>query len=233
MPSLDSLFNKFDMFGSSVPRMTIEGKSQVGTGVGFCITVFVAVIMTLFGSLQWFIIQTGANPQISISETTGAFISADDGLKLQEDFFFAFTVQHTISKKVLYDESLVRFIAVISEGDGIKQYQKKLEVGVHKCNATDFDKMSPPVSGSKHRINAMKDSDALFCFDQYDVRGKKIEPEFYGIDDNSAHRRIEFIFMPCLTYSNLNVTMGRPHHDHNIKCKGSLDNFMDIKLETE
>ena len=47
---MESLFNRYDMFGASVPSLTIEGKSQVGTGVGFLVTLLVAVTMTLYGS---------------------------------------------------------------------------------------------------------------------------------------------------------------------------------------
>ena len=102
MPTADYIFNTFDMFGSHVPRMTINGKSQVGTGVGFCATVLVAAIMIGFGTLQIYIVFTGANPQISRSEAEGAFISGDERLDLtDDDFFFAFSILDSKTKEEL------------------------------------------------------------------------------------------------------------------------------------
>ena len=97
------LFDKFDMFGSSVPKMTIEGRSQVGTSIGFLTTVFVAFTMVLFGAIQVFLVVEGHNPQISMSETADAFISSDDIFN-PDNFFLAFAVQHTITKTDLYNE---------------------------------------------------------------------------------------------------------------------------------
>ena len=64
--------------------------------------------------------QTGANPQISRTETAGAFVTADETLDLTDDgFFFAFSILDTKTKEELYDDSLLFFMGLISEGDGI------------------------------------------------------------------------------------------------------------------
>jgi len=75
----------------------------------------------------------------------------------------------------------------------------------------------------------MKKNEALLCFDKYDIEGKKVDTKLYGIDDNSEHRRIEFIVMPCLTYREFTLRKDK----QNITCKGDLSNFSDVKAETE
>ena len=76
--------------------------------------------MTMFGVLQWYIVMTGANPQISRTETAGAFISANETLDLtDDDFFFAFSILDTNTKEEIFDDKLIKFMGMISEGDGV------------------------------------------------------------------------------------------------------------------
>jgi hypothetical protein len=78
--------------------------------------------MLVFGFIQFYLVYTGHNPTIAISENSGAFIDSDNVLDASKDhdFFMAFSIQHTITKKLLYDEKLVRFVGLISEGDGVE-----------------------------------------------------------------------------------------------------------------
>ena len=149
------------------------------------------------------------------------------------DFFFAFSVQHTTTKKVLYDESLVRFMGLVSEGDGKEQYVNPIEVGVHKCNATDFINLKKPTQGSEYMIERMKNDSSLFCFDELDINGNAINSSLYGRDDNSEHRRIELIYMPCLTYREIDKTLNISRPDQKISCRGSMDNYTEVKAATE
>ena len=41
---------------------------------------------------------------IAMSENPGAFISSDDMLDTSKNFFMAFSISHTLTKKLLYDE---------------------------------------------------------------------------------------------------------------------------------
>ena len=122
---------------------------------------------------------------------------------------------------------------MISEGDGIHEYSEIVEIGVHKCDDTDFKKMKKPLPGGAKKINKMKDDGVLHCFDREDVNGKKLDTTLFGADDNSLHRRIEFILMPCLTYSHKHKIFNITDNVHNSSCKGSLDDYKDIKIESE
>ena len=92
---------------------------------------------------------------------------------------------------------------------------------MHRCNEDDFKKMKNPSRGSKHRISKLREAESLFCFDKTDIGGKNYSTKFYGKNDNTEHRRIEFIFMPCLTYKEMTNRTDK----ENITCKGSLDNY--------
>ena len=111
--------DEYDMFGAATPHMTIEGKQVVGTHIGFFATVIVSMAMLAFGCLQAFIVLTHSNPSITLQSKSDAFISPADQLNITEDFFAAITVQNEFTKEIIYDEKLVRFMAVISDGDGI------------------------------------------------------------------------------------------------------------------
>ena len=114
--------DEYDMFGAATPHMTIEGKQVVGTHIGFFATVIVSMAMLAFGCLQAFIVLTHSNPSITffmLQSKSDAFISPADQLNITVDFFAAITVQNEFTKEIIYDEKLVRFMAVISDGDGI------------------------------------------------------------------------------------------------------------------
>jgi hypothetical protein len=112
----------------------------------------------------------------------------------------AFSVQNAITKELLYDPSLIRFQGIISEGDGLKQYQNIQEIGVHPCSHTDFKKMYTPATNSKRRIERLQYKDSLFCLNDTDVNGRQLNLNLFGMDTEGPHRRLEIIVMPCLTY---------------------------------
>ena len=118
----DELFSAFDMFGSEAPHITLEGKPKIGSLTGFLMTLFVIGVMIAFGILQIHIVKHRVNPLISMAKTQEAFTTSDDTLNNSEHFFWAFSVMHTITKEVLYDEGIVRFQGLVSEGDGVDQY---------------------------------------------------------------------------------------------------------------
>ena len=60
--TLNNLFDAYDMFGSQPHHLTIGGKSQVGSSIGFLASIFVTIIMVFFGTLQIFIVTKGWNP---------------------------------------------------------------------------------------------------------------------------------------------------------------------------
>ena len=206
----------YDIFGASVPLMTLEGKQVVGTHIGFIATLLVSTAMLAFGCLQAFIVLTHNNPSISISETSDAFLSKTDQLNVTDDFFVGITVQDGKTKELLYDEQLVRFMAEISEGDGISMYTNKIEIGTHRCSEKDFEKMNNASRASEHSINVMKEKNQLFCLNETDVNGFPYNLTFYGVDDFTPHRRIEWKFMPCLSYKNLTKSKDP------VTCKGSV-----------
>jgi hypothetical protein len=119
--TFESLIDKFDMFGAEVPSMTIDAKTKLGTSVGFFATIFFSLIMLGFFLIQLWIVTNHINPLIAVEENSDAFISTDDQLDMNHnnDFFMAFTVLKAKTKEIAYDEDLVRWMGLISEGDGI------------------------------------------------------------------------------------------------------------------
>ena len=128
----------------------------------------------------------------------------------------AISVNDVNTKELLYDEKLVRFYAEISEGNGISEYNNKTEIGMHKCSEKDFEKMNTPSRASENPIKRLRDKNQLFCLNETDVNDKSYNLTFYGRDDFTPHRRIEWKFMPCLSYKNLTKSKDP------VTCKGSV-----------
>ena len=96
---------------------------------------------------------------------------------------------------------------------------------MHKCKEKDFKKMNKPSRVNENRFKKLKSR--LFCLDETDVNGSSYDYSFYGTDDFTPHRRIEYIFMPCLAYKNLTKSK------ESVTCKGSVEEWEQIKKETE
>ena len=118
-------------------------------------------------------------------------------------------------------------MGLISEGNGTHQYLEQKEVGMHKCNSDDFANMKVPYKGSKNRIERLNETESLFCFDKNDSDGNPVEIDLFGMNDNVVHKRIEVIFMPCITYRERTIDKT------SVTCNGTLDNFDDVKKHTE
>ena len=88
--------------------------------------------------------------------------------------------------------------------------------------------MNAPSRSSKFKIDQMKEKNQLFCFNDRDIHGGEIDYSFFGRDDSTPHRRIEFILMPCLSYKNFTKS------NETVTCKGSVNDWTtSLKSETE
>ena len=134
--SWDATVNYFDMFGSSAPQMTIDGKNQVGTSIGLFASIFAIVGMMAFGLIHMYIWVFRHNP--SLSEYAQR---EEKNIKYANFQDLAFTVQHSYTKEFLYDERYMKFYGVISEGDGNEKFQNMKTVGVHKCTTAELGKL--------------------------------------------------------------------------------------------
>jgi len=87
--------------------------------------------------------------------------------------------------------------------------------------------MNKPSRASENPIEKSREKSQLFCLDEKDVNGDSYDYSFYGADDNTPNRRIEWIFMPCLAYKNWTRSKDP------VTCKGSVEEWESIKNETE
>ena len=54
-----------------------------------------------------------------------------------------------MTKKVIDDEKMVRWLVRIVEGDGHNYFKDSKEVGVHRCTEDDWLNFSPPKKDKK------------------------------------------------------------------------------------
>ena len=52
-------------------------------------------------------------------------------------------------------------------------------------------------------IQNIRERDAWWCLDDFDLQGNPLELKLYGSDDMVPYRRIEILYMPCLTFKIL------------------------------
>jgi hypothetical protein len=100
------------------------------------------------------------------------------------------------------DPRFVKFYAYVAEThlDGSKGMQKKIvqRFGAHKCTRDEWAQLYPGKNEiDQGRIELIKESHSLLCFNSEDEEGKPVDLSLFGADYNGYHRHIEFGFLPC------------------------------------
>ena len=65
---------------------------------------------------------------------------------------------------------MVRWFVRTVEATSLKYFSSStLEIGVHKCNESDWKKFFPAREDKKKRIEYLKEQKSLFCLDEIDL----------------------------------------------------------------
>jgi hypothetical protein len=91
---------------------------------------------------------------------------------------------------------------VISSKDGEKSTIEQY-IDLHKCTDDEFKspemggKFHEPASKDRVKIKSLIRKRAMWCLNDLDREGRKINKNLFGPDDGKPHRRIDLIFKPC------------------------------------
>jgi hypothetical protein len=77
-------------------------------------------------------------------------------------------------------------------------------------------------------MQALKESGALRCLDKLDVNGDPLNTNLYGRDDISPYRRIDFLYVPCLTYKLM--TLSEKNREET-ECYATMDDSYEVQQE--
>ena len=55
----------YDLFKKDVPKFHLDGRENIGTGLGCCLTLILVTILTVFTIFRTIILVSGARPNIS------------------------------------------------------------------------------------------------------------------------------------------------------------------------
>jgi len=72
------------------------------------------------------------------------------------------------------------------------------ELAYDKCSEKDWDKFYPASNKNAERIAKIKKSSVMNCITGKAKNGKDVDLKIYGPDETTAHKRIEFLFRPCI-----------------------------------
>jgi hypothetical protein len=107
---------------------------------------------------------------------------------------------------MITDEKHMKVMVRINEGDGKEEWLNQKEINTHQCDQEDFDEFYEPHFRNAAKMQELRESGALLCLDKLDVNGDPTSTLLYGRDDISPYRRIEFVYLPCLTYKLMTLS---------------------------
>ena len=128
----------YDLFRKEVPRFHVEGRQNIGTGLGCCLSVLLVTLLAVFTGFRSVVLVSGARPNIS------SFTVKDErkGNQLvdldQKQFKVAFSVQKLDgdNKNPINDPDFVEWYAFFAEDEKEKRHYTL--VMTHKCTEEDY-----------------------------------------------------------------------------------------------
>lgn len=77
-------------------------------------------------------------------------------------------------------------------------------------------------------MQELKESGALLCLDKLDVNGDPLNTLLYGRDDISTYRRMDFLYVPCLTYKLMTLS---DKNREETECYATMDDSYEVQQE--
>lgn len=140
----DDFFDRYDFFSSQIPRYNMEGKETVGTSIGFCLTVLMAIILCVFAGSRFYFFINRTKPYITSIPVHKS--DSDETVDLNKiNFQVAFGVRkikQNLDREPIHDPNYVEFVLFIQEHN--KDREKIFTpIGYHKCTEEDYSKFYP------------------------------------------------------------------------------------------
>ena len=198
LPKYNKFINQLDRFGQEMPTFNYKGQTTLGTPFGLLGTILFTVLLSLYATSKFVHLVTLKNPLITKASETEKHLTDDSAIDLDTtDFQMAFLVHDMKTNEPKDDKAYVTWHGGIFESDGKKEKMVQ-KIGVHKCTKQDLEKFYPAGVKSKDKINDLKRRDALQCFDDVDVNGKKINRKLFGSSDSQPNRTLMVQMSPCI-----------------------------------
>ena len=145
-----------DMFGQRVPQMNFEGQTSIPTYTGSFFSVVMVMTISMIVAVRTKQMLNFELSQIIIGEREGAFTTNNKSLNVTS-FQVAFQVNDFVTKKAYDDSNMVRWFVRIVDASSLDYFNSSsLEVGVHKCNESDWKKFFKAKPDKKKRIEKLK-----------------------------------------------------------------------------
>jgi hypothetical protein len=176
---MSNFIDLVDMYGISANRFNFEGRRVIGSKSGASISILIYVITGLFSILKFYHLLASHNPKISNGKLEGQFISNENALPVSDNgFMIGFQVSDFQHGNVLDAPNLVRWEINLVESDGISFDGEPRALDYHKCSEEDWNHFYTPSRANAKKFRDMKEADNLYCIDDIEWKGKKLE--LYG-----------------------------------------------------
>ena len=95
------------------------------------------------------------------------------------------------------DKNFVDWYPILVESDGkVNDIITPLEY--RKCTESDWDKFYLPSKKNEERVQDMKEKGYMHCLTGKTLAGVDADLNIYGPDETTPHKRLEFLYRPCI-----------------------------------
>ena len=186
-----NFINRYDYFSAPVFGFNIDGGQRVGSGMGLCCSVLVAIITLVYATVKMKHLVEGNNPQVMFSEEHDRFETADDSFEYGSyNTSWAFYVEDDHTQEEKSDPSLVEWTAYVSDKNSSGFYHTYFRM--HRCDENDLKHFYPPSKHISSRVSDLKERKVLWCINPSDVGA------IYGRTTMDYYRKVEFQFSACI-----------------------------------
>ena len=152
----EKFFDRNDNFAATVKSFNFEGRQRIHTPVGVILTVIVKVILYSYGLKMLNKLLTGSNPNVITEIQPISFSAESDVLSMdtvsdtdiyntdKRSFKFAFAMRNYLTREIKHDTNMVEWEVLVYKGTGQDHEHKEFQIGVHKCNASDYENFYAP-----------------------------------------------------------------------------------------
>ena len=65
MKEIGNIFDRYDLFGTDVPKLTLEGNKKIGTSIGFVLTVIFYILTLGYSCVRFRYLMLADRPNLS------------------------------------------------------------------------------------------------------------------------------------------------------------------------
>ena len=152
--SLRKTLHKLDFFGTPIPSFNLNGKSNINTALGGCLSLSILYITFQYSMIKLLHLFKRHNPLINTYEESNA-LAGEYFYPSDEGFVIAVGLEEYTTKEPKNDPRYVKWIAnyIVYEDSKISEFRT---VAMNVCSDEDYEKFTATEVRSDQKVSKLR-----------------------------------------------------------------------------